>query len=88
MSNHPAYYQNYTEEQFAADEYFQQWVLQPDNDNDHFWESYLLLHPGQQETIAKARTLVTALAVNNYGFSPLTAGEKAAIKEDHAKCGW
>ena len=76
------FYTGYREEQFAADEYFQQWVLQPDSDNDSFWESYILLHPLQRESIAQARLLVSALAANDYGFTPLTVSERAAIKED------
>jgi ferric-dicitrate binding protein FerR (iron transport regulator) len=75
-------YTNYREEQFAADEYFQKWVLHPDTDNSQFWTSYLQLHPEQQKNIARARLLVEELAASDYGFSPLTEEERAAIKKD------
>ncbi len=82
MKRNQNYYQGFTEEQFAADEYFQQWVLLANSGNRQFWESYLLLHPGQRETLLKGRQLVKELAANDYGIQPLSLEEKAAIKEN------
>jgi transmembrane sensor len=82
MNRNPDLYTAYGEELFAADEYFQQWVLHPDEDNTLFWESWLELNPSRQDTIKKARTLVQELAANDYFIQPLNATEKAAIKKD------
>jgi ferric-dicitrate binding protein FerR (iron transport regulator) len=82
MNRNPDFYTAYGEEQFAADEYFQQWVLHPDSDNTHFWESWLELNPSRQDIINKARILVQELAANDYFIQPLSASEKAAIKHD------
>jgi ferric-dicitrate binding protein FerR (iron transport regulator) len=76
------YYIGYTEEQFAADEYFQQWVLQPDSGQGQYWESYLRLHPAQRDTLLRARLLVEELAANDYNLQPLSGEEKAAIKDN------
>jgi ferric-dicitrate binding protein FerR (iron transport regulator) len=82
MSNHPAYYQNYTEEQFAADEYFQQWVLQSNKETDRFWDRYLQENPWQGDAISKARLMVEELAANEYSMPALSAGEKEKLKEN------
>jgi ferric-dicitrate binding protein FerR (iron transport regulator) len=82
MNRNPDLYTAYGEELFAADEYFQQWVLHPDSDNTLFWESWLAQNPSRQDVINKARILVRELAANDYFIQPLSASEKAAIKED------
>jgi len=68
-------------EQFAADEYFQQWVLQPNHELDQFWESFLLLHPSQQDAVLASRRIVEGLAAHSYGADRLSIEEKAAIKQ-------
>jgi ferric-dicitrate binding protein FerR (iron transport regulator) len=82
MAKDPVYYQNFTEEQFAADEYFQQWVLHADKEKDLFWSSWLNENPDRQDAVFKARRMVEELAANEYGMPPLSAGEKEAIKEN------
>jgi transmembrane sensor len=77
------FYTGYTEAQFAADKYFQQWVLEADEDAERFWNAFLQLHPEKVLAVSRARQLVEGLACNNdYGVtSPLSAAEKQAIKE-------
>ncbi|MDO6432238.1 FecR domain-containing protein [Flavitalea sp. BT771] len=82
MNRNPDLYTAYGEELFAADEYFQQWVLHPDSDNTLFWESWLELNPSRQDIIKKARILVRELAANDYFIHPLSASEKADIKSE------
>ena len=77
-----SYYMGFTEEQFAADEYFQQWVLSPDSSNNDFWQSYLNLYTLETLTILKACELVKELASDNYHIQPLSAEEKASIKKN------
>ncbi len=80
MLHYQSYYQGFTDEQFAADEYFQQWVLSADRQCDEFWQSYLNLNPKESGTISKARQLVEELAQDNYNMLPLTEEEKAGLK--------
>lgn len=80
-SNQDNYYR-FTEEQFAADESFQQWVLETPAADESFWESYRLLHPEQGETIDKARLLVEELASRDYSMQPLSPEEKTTMREN------
>ena len=77
-----SFYKSFDEEQFAADEYFQQWVLSADGTTDAFWQSYLNLYPSQNDAVRKARRLVEELADNDYNLQPLSREEKAAIKQN------
>lgn len=73
-------YESYSEEEFAADEAFQKWVLMPDEDNDHFWNSFLTQYPDQQIAVENARKLVKHLAITGFHIPFLTALEKQSIK--------
>ena len=64
MLHYYSYYKGYTEEQFAADEYFQQWVVSPDTENNHFWQSYLDTYPEQSAVVFKALELVKELGAD------------------------
>ncbi len=80
MIHYHSYYKGFTEEQFAADEYFQQWVLSPDSSNNDFWQSWINLYASESPVILKARELVKELASDTYPIQPLSAEEKASIK--------
>src|ERR1700733_10535669 len=80
MLHYHSYYHGFTDGQFAADEYFQQWVLSATVQTDEFWQSYLNLNPQAKATIMNARKLVEELAENNYTMLPLSKEEKAALK--------
>ncbi|MBX3257242.1 MAG: FecR family protein [Chitinophagaceae bacterium] len=71
----------FTEEEFAADEYFQQWVLIPDDENEAFWKSYIESHPLQRIAIHNARKLVEHLADTGFHIPNLTSHEKQDLKE-------
>lgn len=60
----------YTAKDFALDEGFQQWVLQPDTACASFWESWASQHPEKEETIAEAITLVRSVEFRDYHLSP------------------
>ena len=54
-------YQKFTTEDFVADEFFQQWVLQPGESATTFWENWLHQHPEKQETVQEAREILLML---------------------------
>ncbi|NSL87128.1 DUF4974 domain-containing protein [Chitinophaga sp. Mgbs1] len=70
-------YLSYTAREFALDEDFQQWVLQPDVRNV-FWERWLQQHPEKEAVIREARQLVQGIGFRSYS---LTAGEKEQLWE-------
>lgn len=76
-----SYYKNFTEEEFAADQYFQQWVLLPDDENRAFWEDYQLRHPRQQITINNASKLVQHLILTGFHTPFLSPSEKETLRK-------
>jgi transmembrane sensor len=80
VSTDQSYYRGFTAEQYAADEFFQSWILKPDAEAEGFWESYLNLNPAEAEQIEIARSIVldTKKSINPAGS--LTASEKAQIR--------
>lgn len=54
-------YSDYTVREFVNDEYFQNWVLQPDPEHHLFWETWLAQHPHRQAEVDQARQLLRSL---------------------------
>jgi ferric-dicitrate binding protein FerR (iron transport regulator) len=65
MENYNQNFSQFTIEDFATDESFQQWVLSTDVDAQNFWEKWLIEHPEKAQTIAEARKLVLLLGFAN-----------------------
>jgi transmembrane sensor len=59
-------YKRFTARDFALDEHFQQWVLKPDQDKEHFWNSLMTDFPDKRKDIEEAIELVklTGLSAN------------------------
>ncbi len=75
------YYTGFTSEQFAADKYFQQWVLQASDEHDQFWNTFQNLYPAQKMAIREASRLVREMKVRSGAGQALSMEEKAIIKE-------
>lgn len=73
-------YRYYSEEEFAADEYFQQWVLLPDEESNQFWESFARQHSDKRIVVQNAIKLVKHLAQTGFHLPFLTATEKESLK--------
>jgi len=58
-------YQQYTEADFIKDEYFCRWVLNPDDESNHFWNMWLTNHPEKASVVNKARYLLTHINYKN-----------------------
>ena len=64
-------YLSYTSNDFALDPDFQQWILNPDDSSNRFWNDWISQNPGKQKEVAAAvqlakqlgpgRTIVTIL---------------------------
>lgn len=79
MDNNHSYYNGFTEEEFASNDFFRQWVLYAEMDKEQFWNNYLQLNPHQQQTILSAREKVEASLRDNT-MQPLTVEEKLTIR--------
>lgn len=75
-------YKDFSAEQFAQDDYFRQWIVEPDESLERFWATFLQEYPGHVNRLLEARQLVETEVYNDYGASPLGAEEKASMKKD------
>lgn len=48
-------YSEFSADDFIKDDYFQQWVLSPDESNIRFWENFVRQHPYKQAAVQEAR---------------------------------
>lgn len=65
-------YIDYKKEDFIKDEYFQKWVLNPDEMTINFWNNWLSAHPDKKQVIQKA----------SYAIQLLHKNEKELPKKD------
>ena len=56
------HYATYSREDFLRDDAFVDWIRQPSEAKNRYWEQVLAAHPYQRETIRQARKLVEKLA--------------------------
>jgi len=54
-------YADFTAADFLADDFFMEWVLRPDGENQAFWESWQQHYPEKQAVIAEARAMLLSL---------------------------
>lgn len=54
-------YLQYTALDFVLDEYFQQWIVSPNEETDSFWDTWQLQHPEKEREIEEARQTIHAL---------------------------
>jgi len=80
VSIDPSYYRGFSAEQYAADEFFQSWVLNANSETVSFWETYLNLNPAEAEQLQAARILVLKLKSPGIEGASLSADEKAEIR--------
>lgn len=57
-------YQDFTIEDFIADEYFYRWVVSPDEESARFWEKFIQEHPEKQSDIARAISFINNLHID------------------------
>jgi transmembrane sensor len=69
-------YHLYTTRDFALDEDFQQWVLQPDVKSTYFWETWVREHPEKRSTVEAAILLLRSIHFKRY---ELTEQQQSAL---------
>ncbi|ADB38778.1 FecR family protein [Spirosoma linguale] len=74
-------YLQYQCDDFVADSYFRQWVKQPTDASDHFWNGFLADHPERAEVVHLAIAMVQKLseAMGDLADDPADEAQKAAI---------
>jgi transmembrane sensor len=63
MGQHPQFmkYTEYDIDDFLTDEFFIQWVKQPNENNRHFWEKWLEQHPQKREVVMQAVSIISSI---------------------------
>ncbi|MGS2765015.1 FecR family protein [Sinomicrobium sp. M5D2P9] len=69
-------YKKYKTKDFCQDEYFQKWILDPDEEALSFWEKFLADNPNKKDTISRASKMVYLLG--NTG-NQLSENDRKAI---------
>lgn len=54
-------YESYKAVDFIADDYFLDWILSPNHENENFWKQWLAAHPHKKGEVEKAITIVKSL---------------------------
>ncbi|MDW7690893.1 FecR family protein [Flammeovirgaceae bacterium SG7u.111] len=58
-------YNNYNISNFISDDFFVQWVQNPDAESEFFWRNWLEKHPEKWEEVQKAKDIVTSIKPKN-----------------------
>ncbi len=51
-------YKKFTVTDFICDEYFQNWIIRPDEQTNDFWNNWMQAHPGKNDMIEQARKVL------------------------------
>lgn len=52
-------YKNYTVEDFLADDYFIQWLNDPEEEHEAFWTEFVAKYPKQRVNVEQAKFIVS-----------------------------
>lgn len=58
-------YSKYSEDDFIMDPAFQQWVKNPSQESDIFWQNFLQQYPSKQAQVSAAREILLSIDFNN-----------------------
>lgn len=58
-------YEDYQLEDFLADEFFVEWIKNPNDNNKHFWEKWLAEHPKKRKTVLLAGDMLRRFNYKN-----------------------
>ena len=83
-------YATYSTLDFVMDEYFQQWVLLPTEENEEFWQNWIKTHPEKKAAIEEAKNLIWVYGVEEKDLSAIHIerildGIRQGIKDQPAK---
>jgi ferric-dicitrate binding protein FerR (iron transport regulator) len=61
-------YAEFTAADFLADDFFMEWVLYPDAENQAFWQAWQQHYPEKQQIIAEARAMLLSLEYERHNM--------------------
>lgn len=85
-------YQLFTVEDFVDDEYFREWVFQPDEDIEAFWRQFFISMPEKEKTAEEAKQILISLnkhfegALNNISSERVESSfRKLTLEVKHSR---
>lgn len=63
-------YLKYNDIDFSKDENFIRWVLYPNEEDDLYWNNFILANPDKIEDIEKAKDILKKIRINKFQFTP------------------
>jgi ferric-dicitrate binding protein FerR (iron transport regulator) len=66
-------YEEYDLEDFLGDEFFIDWVKNPNEDTSHFWDIWIINHPEKRELVSNAAYIIRSI---NYAHSPVLSDQE------------
>ena len=89
-------YKDFEIDDFLMDEFFIQWIKNPNDNNRHFWEKWLEQHPEKRPVVMEAVSIISAIhykgkfAVNDSlyieTFENIIKAEKSEIAASSIFC--
>ena len=61
-------YTNYTVQDFVADKYFREWVIQPNKESDAYWNAWMVENAAKAKLVLSARRILLNLAFEEYAL--------------------
>lgn len=68
-------YDQYKIEDFLLDEQFKKWILNPEKEDNVYWENFLAKNPRKSQELLEAREILLNLSMNEYKLSSEEASE-------------
>jgi len=76
-------YEDYSVEDFIRDDFFVEWVNNPNSKSNEFWSKWMASYPSQVPTILRAQQFISSIGYKN--FEPLKEEEYIEIFENVLK---
>ena len=55
-------FRDFNEQDFINHPYFQDWIIAPDEEKNHFWQNFLTAYPEKKQVVENAANLLRAIA--------------------------
>src|SRR5687768_17145491 len=66
MSHLHSKYSDFKEEDFICDPLFQDWIMEPTEEKESFWRSFLSQFPEKKEAMDKARSVLSNISFTDH----------------------
>ncbi|MCW3119881.1 MAG: hypothetical protein JWM28_3963, partial [Chitinophagaceae bacterium] len=54
-------YKDFSAADFICDKFFQDWIIQPNQETDTFWNNWILQHQEKKEIVEEAKNILSTI---------------------------